>query len=243
VALGNGLESTAAERRDVSWSMETKLVFQGFDPIVIKDFGSTPTGTPNASQIMQTEAIEAVGLVFNNPYEHARLLEVSATIKLHFDRDVARLRGVQLLTPTVNPGEKARVSVIFEPYAGKLTKKTYSLDIPAEYAGQELKISIRPGHSVDRVVAAPESLSELLSNLEAGTEAPRGLVFSYETGEGTAAYRGVVAENLPPGVLDRIGSTHSSRNPAQFSTVHHVTFETPHFVVGTDSITVKVRDK
>lgn len=242
VALGNGVSATAAERRNVTWSMQTEIAFDGYPPITVRDVGSAPTGTPSGSHMMQSEALKAVGEVFNNPWTDARLTKVDVALSLRFERDVSRLRAVQLLTPELEPGQPARVRLHLEPYAGPPTTSVVKIPVPARYAGQELSISIRPGYMVERVRASPESLAELISNLEAGTYEARSLVFSYQTGDGGAAFQGVVAHDLPPGALDRLSTETSSRAPEQFKSMEHFVVNTPQYITGTDSITVKVRD-
>jgi hypothetical protein len=70
---------------------------------------------------------------------------------------------------------------------------------------------------------------------------PRSLVISYETGEGGAAYRGVVVDSLPPAVLDRLTNEHSSVNVAQFKSERHQVVPLPYYVVGKDRATVQVK--
>lgn len=241
VALGNGLHSTAAERRHVTWAMKSRVKFEGYPEIVLEDFGASSAGTPGASQVAQSNAVSAIGEVLNNSWTHARLEAVAVDVSLSFGRDVATLRGVQLLTPEVDPGGKARVRLHLEPFDGESFTRTVAITVPEHLAGESLSISIRPGYSVEPVRAAPENLADMISNLEAGTEMPRSLVFSYESGEGGAAHRGVVAENLPPSALDVLTSTSSSQSPSQFQTMVHQVEEMPLFVVGTDSVTVQVR--
>ena len=241
VALGNGLSSTAAERRDVTWSMTTRLKFEGYPEIEIVDLGSTPAGTPAASQVMQSDALKAVGQVFNNPWQYARLLGVDVEVKLRFAREVARLRGIQLLSPEVQPGQPARVRILLEPYDGRPTSQVVSIPIPRKFAGQTVRLKVRPGYMVPRVRAAPESLADLISNLEAGTMQPRSLVFSSESGEGAAAYQGIVAQHLPPGVMDRLASSSTTKAPAHLKTMRHHVVPTSLFVTGTDTVSVEVR--
>ena len=241
LAIGNGLTTTAAERRDVTWSMKTELSFEGYPAIDIEDVGASPTGTPTGPQVMQTEAMKAVGMVINNPWQYAKLNKVNLEMRISFGREVAQLRGVQLLTPEVDPGGNARVRLTLEPFDGATMTRVVSVPIPKQFAGEKLTLEIQPGYAVEPVRAAPENLAELISNLEAGTEEPRSVVFSYKSGQGGAAYHGVVAENLPPAALDRLSNTSSSITPQQFQVVRHHVVKTPLYLVGTDSVTVSVR--
>lgn len=243
VALGNGLSTTAAERREVTWAMDSMIEFDGYDPIRVEDFGSTFAGTPEASQIMQSRALESIGQVLNNPWGPARVTSVKVKVSLKFAREVAELRGVDLLTPEVRPGGEARLRLLLEPYDGKVEKRVVTVKIPERFAGQTVSLSVRPGYSVEPRLASPESLSDLISNLSVGTLRPRSMVVSYDTGDGGAAHEGVVAENLPPFALDTLTSTHTSQTPAQFRSEQHQVVPTSYFVIGTDTVRVRVRPK
>jgi hypothetical protein len=241
IAFGNGLGTTAAERRHVTWTMKTEIEFEGYPAIEVLDFGSSPVGTPSSPQMMQSSAMEAIGEVLNNPWEMARVNRVSSKVELRFARDVARLVGVDLLTPEIDPGEKARVRLTMEPFAGERFTRVVSLDVPKQFAGESVTFSIEPGYAVEPFRPSPESLGELISNLEVPSERHRSLVFSYATGNGGAAHRGVVAENLPPFALDVLTSTTASNSPAQFASQHHQVIPTSLYIIGTDTFTVQVR--
>ncbi len=243
MAVGSALESAAAERRDVTYSLRTRVKFVGYPEMTLEDFGSAPTGTPGASEVMQSDIVKSIGAAFNNPWQHAVLESVSVDAELKFSRDVAILRGVELLTPEVEPGEPVRIRLVMEPYAGARQTRTLSLPLPASLAGRSVGIEIRPGYEVERERPEPESLAELMVNLENATERPRSVVLSYETGLGGAAHHGVVARGLPPFALDRLMSKHSSLNVSQFKAeAHHVT-DLPYYLVGKDSVTVQVRSQ
>jgi len=241
MAVGNGINNTAAERRDVTWSMVTRFDFEGMAPIEVYDIGSSPTGTPTAPQVMQSDAIDAMGQIFNNPWQYTKLNSVRVDVELQFARDVARIRGVQLLTPEVDPGGKARLRVTLEPYDGPLFSQVYSVPIPTRYAGSEVNLKVQPGYMVEPVLAAPESLAELVANLGTQPASPKSIAFSFSTGEGGAAYRGMVAPHLPPHALDRFSSVSSSMTPDQFESQKHHIEKTRLYIIGADSVEVKVR--
>ncbi len=243
MAVGNGINNTAAERRDVTWAMTTHFEFDDMAPMDIYDIGSSPTGTPSAPQVMQSDALEALGQIFNNPWQSTRLRKVRVDVELQFARDVARIRGIQLLSPEIDPGSEARLRVVFEPYEGPVFSKIYSVPLPEEFAGEDVSIKVRPGYQVEPVLAAPESLAELVANLGTQPSQPRSIAFSYSTGEAGAAYRGQVADRLPPHALDRLSSTSSSITPDKFSTQQHYFQKTQQYVVGTDSVEVHVREQ
>src|SRR5690606_37194346 len=156
---------------------------------------------------------------------------VDVQVGLSFGRDVATLRGVQVLTPEVDPGGAIRLRLQLEPFEGQVFTRTVSIPVPPHMAGSSMTVSIQPGYAVEPVRPAPENLGDLIAYLAAGTPPPRSLVFSYQTGEGGAAPRGVVADHLPSAALDLMTSTHSTGSPDQFPTLVHQVEELPLFVV------------
>jgi hypothetical protein len=243
VAVGSALEAAAAERRDVTYSILSRVKFAGYPELTIEDFGSAPTGTPTTNELGRSSLLRAVGSVFDNEWEHVRLESVDVSVALRMEREVASLRGVELLTPEVEPGGAARLRVTLEPFGGKRETRVLSVNIPERFAGQRVELELRPGYEVEIVRASSESLAELLANLEDPTLAPRSLVVSYKTGDGAAAYAGHVALDLPAGVLDSLGTERSSVGPAQFASERHRVFELPYYVVGKDRVTVEVRER
>lgn len=241
VALGSGLTSAAAERRDLTYSMRSEVRIEGHPPIVIEDYGSAPSGTPDTNQIMQSQLLAGVGTLFSNPWTDIRLLSVDVKVQLKFAREVAILRGIDVLTPVVAPGQPARLRLWLEPFAGPRVSETIEVPLPPSLRGEEVKLEVRPGYSVLKVRAAPESLEELLSNLPDPTYEPRSVVVSFSTGEGGAAHRGVVASSLPPGALDRIGTTSTSLSPLAFKTARYQVYKTPLYMVGNGNVTIQVK--
>lgn len=241
MAIGSGLEAAAAERRDVTYLLRTKVKFAGFSELSFEDFGSSPTGTPGTSELMDADFLRAVGAAFSNPWQDVALESIDVVAELRFAREVATLRGLELLTPEIEPGGTARLRVYFEPYAGPRQSRELSVTLPAELTDQKVTLDVRPGYEVDRPLAPPENLAELLVNLQHPTETPRSLVISYDSGQTSAAYRGVVASELPPGALDRLTSTSSSLGVTRFKSERHQVHPLPFYVIGKDQVTVQVK--
>ncbi len=241
IALGSALQTAAAERRDVSWMATSKMKVRGYGEVTVVDYGASPSGTPQVPEIMRSNLVRAAGGVLNNPWEEAFVESIDFDIRLRFARDVVRLRGVEVLEPELAPGAPARLRLTLEPFAGPLQERVITVPIPARFAGQTVELKIQPGYTVEKERAAPESLAELLSNLQDPIYPPRSIVVSYDAGSGGVAFRGHVAPNLPPGALDSFATIHNSIVPARFGTqVRHVV-KNPEFLIGDDSVTVKVR--
>lgn len=241
VGLGSGLEITAAERRDMTWTMNSQVHLEGRGPVSIQDYGAAQTGTPQTAEVMQSSLVKAVGAIFNNPWEYPKINRVDVQVALRFGREVALLRGVDVLTPVVDAGQEVRLRVHLEPYAGEKIQRVISVPIPKSLAGKTVRLAVRPGYAVQRPRPAPESLDELIANLENPTLDPRSLVVSFSTGQAGAAHRGTVAAGLPPAALDLITTQSSSVSASRFDAQEHRVTPLPIYVVGTDTVEVSVR--
>jgi hypothetical protein len=241
IALGSALQTAAAERRDVSWVATSKMKIKNYGEITVVDYGASPSGTPQVPELMRSNLVRAAGGILNNPWEDALVQSVEFDIQLNFARDILRLRGAEVLEPELDPGQPARIRLTLEPFAGPLQERVVTVPIPARFAGQAVELKIQPGYTVEKERAAPESLAELLSNIQDPIYPARSIVVSFDAGSGGVAFRGHVAHNLPPGALDSFTTIHNSIAPSRFGTqVRHVV-PNAQFIVGDDSVTVSVR--
>jgi SpoIVB peptidase S55 len=240
MALGEALQATAAERQDISWTAESKVKIKGQREISLEDFGVSIGGTPDPREFVRSHLVSSVGGVLNNPWEPALLESISVRIKLDYARDIVRLREARAIETEVDAGQPVNIVLTLIPFAGPPISRTISVPLPKYLAGNTVKLSIRPGHSVPREKANPETLSEFVDNLEDPIYPPKSVVVSYAAGGGVA-FKGRVAENLPPGALDSIRQRTASFSPEAFKSNRYQVIELEDFMVGSDSVSVKVR--
>jgi hypothetical protein len=240
VAIGNAVQTTAADRRDVTWEAHSKVTFRGLGTIEIEDFGVAVGGVPDDQEFIRSNVVSAVGAVVNNPWEPAFVESVEVEIELRYSRDIYQLRGVEVLDPEPEPGSEARVLVKMVPYAGPTVERIVKLPIPAHLAGKTLKVQLRPGYMVEKAKGSPESVSELLRVFEDNVYPPQSLVLSYDSADGVS-HRAHVALNLPPGALDSVQSTSSTLTPQTTKGEVHTAVDLQHFLIGREAVTLKVQ--
>ena len=240
VALGNALQSTAADRLDVSWNAVSRLRVHGHGELELKDFGVAVGGTPDPREMAQTELVQAVGALLNNPWEPLIVESISMEIELRYAREVLRLRGAEILEPTVEAGQDARVRLTLLPYAGRPITRVVRIPMPKHLAGQTLTLSIRPGYTVDKEQADPENLADLVGSFEDSVYPPKSVIVSYHHG-GAVSYRGHVARNLPPGGFDSIRPESATVAPEPFRSETRLVASLPGFMTGQDTLTVEVK--
>ena len=146
-----------------------------------------------------------------------------------------------MLDAEIEAGSEARIRLALVPYAGPDVVRTVSVPIPAHLAGKTVKLSIKPGYREQRDQPDPENVGELIAVLQDPVYPPKSIVVTYKADASAIAYRGVVADHLPPGAIDLMTPTTSSVMPRPFpSTTRHVV-RLPVYMVGEDSVTVKVK--
>jgi hypothetical protein len=241
VALGSALQAVANEKQDVSWTATSTLKIKGYGQIQLEDYGVAIGGTPDAGELGRSNLVRAVGAVLNNPWQTAFVESVSMNIELSYAREILRLRGADVLDPEVEAGRPARIRLTLSPYAGPEITRVVSVNIPAYLAGQTVNLELVPGYLEDREDAAPDTLADLIRNLETPNYPPKSLVVVFSAGSSAVSFKGRVAKNLPPGALDALRPTASSIAPDAFQTSVRQVVPLPEFMVGRDKVTVSVR--
>lgn len=241
VALGNALQTSAAERQDVSWNAKSTIRIQGHGELAIEDFGVSVGGTPSPDEFARSNLVGALGALLNNPWEPVIIESVTTTIDLRFTREILRLRGAEVAQSEVEAGKPARVRLTFVPFAGPPVTRTISVPIPRHLAGKEVSLHIAPGYSEYKDLAEPEDLAGLVRNLEQPTYPPKSVVVSFSTETGGVAYKRHVVRNLPPGALDTIRPTTSTVAPQAFTTEARHVVQLDEFVLGEDTAAISLK--
>lgn len=240
MALGNAMQATGADRQDVSWRAESRVKVKGHSEILLEDFGVAIGGTPDPREFVRSHLVSSVGGILNNPWEPALVESVKTTIWVNYARNIVRLRGARPLETEVEAGGVAHIELTLIPFGGKAFQKVIPVPIPRHLSGQKLKLSIRPGHSVAREKADPDSLASFISNLEQPVYPPKGVVISYAEGGGVA-FKGRVVRNLPAGALDSITQRNTGVAPHAFKSMRRHVVELADFMIGSDSVTIQVK--
>lgn len=241
-AMGNTVESTLSERRDVTWTATSKIFVKNYGSIEIQDFGVASGGTPNGDDFVRSRAVRAVGMIMNNPWEPVVIEKVEMKMKVTFSRDVLGIRGSTVLDEEVDAGHKARVAVKLKQFNGPDETRTIEIPIPASLAGHELDIDLVPGWQETPDLPTPDSLAALMANLPRLSFAPDSLLAVYRLKDGGVMFNGQVATELPPSALDALRPSHDSISPEAIPSTVRIPFPIGHFVEGRDRVHVRVRE-
>ncbi len=239
--LSSAVEATTSERRDVSWTMHSRVVIHGHAPIELDDFGVAVGGMPDTGDWLSSRAVRAVGDALNNPWENVHVDGITSTLELHYQRDVLRLRGVDVLDPIVDAGQKARVVLHLRPFSGPEIRRAAEIAIPPELVGRELDVDVLPGYEVVPDVAPPDNLDQLLANATRQALRPKSVVLQIKMPTQGVAFFGHVAPRLPAFALDALRPTTSDVAPEVIASYVRVVVPVDQYVDGHDKFKIKVR--
>ena len=239
--LASAVEATTSERRDVSWTMHSRVAIHGHAPVELDDFGVAAGGMPDTGDWLSSRTVRAVGDALNNPWENVHVDGITSTLEVHYQRDVLRLRGVDVLDPIVDAGQKARVVLHLRPFSGAEVTRTAELAIPPELVGRELEVDVLPGYEVVPDVAPPDNLDQLLANATRQALRPKSVVLQIKMPTQGVAFFGHVAPRLPAFALDALRPTTSDVAPEVIASYVRVVVPVDQYVDGHDKFKIKVR--
>jgi hypothetical protein len=239
--IESAIEATTSERRDLTWKMTSHVTVAGHGSVDLEDNGIASGGAPDAGDWIRSKLVTTVGDVLNNPWEHARVEGVTARFEVKYARDLWRLRGVEVLDPVVDAGDKVRLRLHLFPEDGPEVTRVVETTMPAELAGKDVDVEIVPGYDLVPELPAPESLDELLANEPRQTVAARAVVVQFRVPSQGIAYRGHVTQRLPTFTLDALRPQSSDTGPDAFQSWSRTIVPLEYYVEGRDKVKVKVR--
>jgi len=217
VAFGEALDVTINDRRDASWVLTAQIKVKGKGTLKFEDFGASGSGVPGGAAFFVSRAGRAVAELMNNPWEPLVIERIDSQIKVEWKRETVSLRGAELLDPIVAPGESARVKLTLKPYMGAEFTTIVSIKMDPMLAGKDVELELTPGWMVVEEAPAPESVDQLIKNLQLPTLDPKSYVLQYKHPESGLMYKGKVAAKLPSFALDALKPTTGTIQPEGFA--------------------------
>jgi hypothetical protein len=231
---GSVVEATISDHRDLTWSMHSKVKVRGHGSIELDDFGIAIGGMPETGEWFQARAVRALGDALNNPWENVHVEGIESVLTVDYGRELLRLRGVDLLDPVVDAGEKARIVVHLRPFSGAEVTRTIDVVMPVELAGKDVEVELLPGYDVVPELAAPENLDQLLQNSMRQSAAPKSLVAQIRIPTQGVTFQGHVAPLRPQT---------TTVSPEPYMSYARTVIPFDNYIEGRDKVKIKVRAK
>jgi hypothetical protein len=239
--IGSIIEATASERRDLTWKLTSHVTVAGHGTVDLEDVGVASGGSPDSGDWMRSRLIATMGDVMNNPWEHAKIEHVQAVFDVHYMRELWRLRGVEVLDPVVDAGERARLRLHLLPENGPEVTRVVEVTLPAELAGKDVEVDVVPGYDLVPELPAPENLDQLLANEPKQSVTPRAVVVQFRVPSQGIAYRGHVTQRLPAFTVDALRPQSTDTGPDTFPSWSRTVVPLDLYVEGRDKVKIKVR--
>jgi hypothetical protein len=239
--VGSVVEATASERRDLTWKLTSRVTITGHGTVDLEDVGVASGGSPDSGDWFRSRLVNTLGDVLNNPWEHVHIERVQAKFDVRYARELWRLRGVEVLDPVVDAGQKARLRLHLLPENGPEVLRVAEVTMPEELAGKDVDVDVVPGYDVAPELPAPESLDQLLANEPKQSVYARAVVVQFRVPSQGIAYRGHVTPRLPTFTLDALRPQSADTGPDTFPSWSRTIVPLDLYVEGRDKVKVHVR--
>ena len=234
-AISDGTQDLA----DLRYTVRSKVLVSGEGAMQMTDYGWSVDGySPMA--IAEMRAFRAMNAVLVNPFRDVAIEGMEFDVDVEYDRDVWEVRGVHLTSDEVRPGERVNVWVTLRPYDGAEVVRALPFVVPDAADGTELEIEVASGDLARIDVADPESVREIMQNLERSYP-QTSLVVSQKLPSQGVALRGHLVHDLPASALAALRPALGSETPETFATRRQEEHPFGHLVTGRASVTVRVR--
>jgi hypothetical protein len=237
-ALTSIVLNAASDIADVTAEVKGEMSIAGRrEPVTLYDSGASRTGLRTLTTYFRPFGI--VSAVLGNPFEDAEIDALEFDVSLHYGLKIASIVGVYLTAAEPAPGDVVNVHVRLRAYGGEEEVVTVPVSIPDVPEGQKIQFEVGGGDFISPVMAAPQSLDDMIDNV-GRFYPPKSLVVGINVpGEGVSL-RGSVLERLPPSVVSALKPAAGVEQIDTHRTALRKVVPMPFLVTGKETISVKV---
>lgn len=236
--IETAIEETASDMGDVAWSVRSRVRLRGRQPVEVTELGSGAEG-PRA--IRGVAANEVIARALDNAFAPVAVEGVDVEVRLRWAREFAFVRSVSLARAEVDPGDEAELRVSLGRYGQPPEMRVIRVPIGRELAGREVELEVASGSDTVPDLAEPESLDDVLRNLQ--TRYPDdALVVSMKLPDQGVTLRGRVVPNLPSSALDLLRPGASTDGGEALQNMRRVVVPIGRVVLGRDRVRLRVRE-
>jgi hypothetical protein len=237
-ALVNIILNAASDAEDVTADIEGTMRLKGRDaPITLRDTGASRQGlTPLASYFRPAGL---VGAVLDNPFEDAEIESLDFEVQLRYGLEVSTVIAAYVTAEAPAAGETIAVHVRLRAYGGDERIVSFPLRVPNVPEGTSVTVEVGGGDAIVPPMATPQSLEDVLANVQrffpaksivVGTSVPRECI----------ALRGRLIDQLPDSAAAALKPVLGNDQVESYRAASFETYPTAHVVAGRESITITV---
>jgi hypothetical protein len=239
--VANAVSDAEPDVTDMIATVSARLGIKGRPTLELRDQVFSSEGISGRA-LGGSHGLRALGELLFNPFEPIVLDKLDVDVQVQMKRDIAEIVGMALPSGTVRPGETVPVRVTLRPYDGLEYVETVMIKIPAELAGQSVRIEAASGSMVRPEMAPPENLSGYIDNLSKYYTAAN-IVVSVQTADEGAALHGRLIADLPGSAMDTLRPAVQTRRADAYRIAERTVATSKRLVAGRQELTVAVRDE
>lgn len=203
-SVAAALDRFASDRTDITVHMRGKIHIANRRVISLDDQAFTHRGTTDTGTLLGMRPLASLAEVVNNPFEPAQIERVALEVAIDFTRDEAEIVGAYVTAEELRPGSRVPVHVVVRPFDAPEELRVVHVELPSTTAGEQIELHVTGGSAARPPLPQPQSLEDLLRNLERAAFPATSLVVTLKRRAPGVSLRGHVAQNLPPSALDAL---------------------------------------
>ncbi|MBN2529958.1 MAG: hypothetical protein JXR76_26445 [Deltaproteobacteria bacterium] len=193
-ALVQFVQNACSDVTDVSAQIEGRIKIADRPVLIMKDQGVARRGLQELIGWFRPAAV--VQSILANPFEDTQIESMEFDVNLEYGLSFSYIKGMYLTAENPLPGEIVNLHVRLVDYGGRETIVSVPLEIPNDAQDQKIKLTVGGGNDMEPPMPTPETLDDMLANVQRLYPA-NALVVSMEAPGESLNVRGRVLADLP----------------------------------------------
>lgn len=241
-AINNAIKAAASDQTDVMFTATARIQIAGHQgPIEVVDRGYMGSGPADSRALSRLRVFELLEIAYGNPFVESWVERMEIDLAVEFGDDVYQIVEASTQSDDVDPGSTVPVRVRLRRYGREDVVRVIPIQVPAQAAGQTVRLSLNGGGAVQREQPIARSMDDLIERT-LDHYPDTSLVVSLKMPSRGLRFRGHVASSLPRSALNTLQQTSGSGPGRPFITQRRTPVDLGEVVVGRATINLRVRN-
>ncbi len=193
-AMVQFVQTACSDVTDVSAGIDARIKVAGRPVLHITDSGVTRKGLQ--ALIGRFRPAQVINAILGNGFEDTRIESLEFDVTLEYGLSFSYVQGMYLTAENPLPGEIVNLHIRLVDYGGEERIVAVPVEIPPDATNQKIKITAGGGSDIEPPQTVPESLDDLLANIQR-LYPVNALIVTLETPGESLSVRGQLLEDLP----------------------------------------------
>jgi hypothetical protein len=237
-ALVNSIVNAAADAVDVTADVVGTMRLRGRkEPIRLDDTGASRQGLAPLASYFRPAGL--VGVVLGNPFEDAEIEALEFDVRLRYGLEASTVIAAWITAEAPAPGETIALYVKLRAYGGDESVVSFPLRVPDVPQGTAVTIEVGGGDAIVPPMAAPQSLEDMLANVQRFFPA-KSIVVATSVPRECIAVRGRLIDRLPDSAAAALRPVLGADQVESYRATTFEPHPTRHVIAGKESVAITV---